>query len=130
MSGRSGVRPRGVLECAGFRATPQDVGGAVSPNPPFIRGLPAILVAPSIASHSIISVDGTGPPEQGYDGVVAYTSAHIKPVESGLVVRSPHSCRGNPHTIAEVRRTLRLQVGSPTTGGALDDAAVPTSSAR
>ena len=102
----------------------------MSPGHPFIRGLQAIPVAPSIPAHSIISVEGTGPPEQGNDGVVAYTSAHIEPVESELVVRSPHSCQGNPHTMEEVRRILRLHVGLPTTGGALDDAAVPTSSAR
>jgi hypothetical protein len=102
----------------------------MSPSHPFIRGLQAIPVAPSIPSHSIISVQGTGPPEQGNDGVVAYTSAHIEPVASELVVRSPHSCQGNPHAMEEVRRILRLHVGLPTTGGALEDAAMQTSSAR
>ena len=40
-----------------------------------------------------------------------YTSAHIDGVESELVVRSPHSCQGNPHTMEEVRRILRLHAG-------------------
>jgi len=83
----------------------------MSPRNPFILGLQAIPVAPSIAVHSIISVEGTGPFEEGDDGVVAYESAHIDGVESELVVRSPHSCQGNPHTMEEVRRILRLHAG-------------------
>ncbi len=83
----------------------------MSPRHPFILGLQEIPVAPSIEAHSIIAVKGTGPAEQGNDGVVEYTSAHIDGVESELVVRSPHSCQGNPHTMEEVRRILRLHAG-------------------
>ena len=43
------------------------------------------------------------------DGVVEYSSVHIEPVESELVVQpSSHSTQGNPKTIEEVRRILRL----------------------
>jgi hypothetical protein len=52
--------------------------------------------------------------------VVAYASAHIEGVESEVVVPSPHSCQGHPQTMEEVRRILRLHVGLPTSGGALD----------
>ena len=86
----------------------------MSPRNPFIQGLQGIPVAPSIAVHSIIAVKGTGPVEQGNDGVVQYESAHIEGVESELVVRSPHSCQGNPHTMEEVRRILRLHAVSTT----------------
>ena len=89
----------------------------MSPQNPFILGLQEIPVAPSIEAHSIISVKGTGPAEQGNDGVVEYTSAHIDGVESELVVRSPHSCQGNPHTMEEVRRILRLHGGLATRAG-------------
>jgi hypothetical protein len=89
----------------------------MSPRHPFIRGLQEIPVAPSIEAHSIIAVKGTGPAEQGNDGVVAYESAHIDAAESELVVRSPHSCQGNPHTIEEVRRILRLHAGLTTSAG-------------
>ena len=95
----------------------------MAPGHPFILGLQQIPVASTIPAHSIISVDTPGPVEEGNDGVVAYASAHIEPVESEVVVRSPHSCQANPHTMEEVRRILRLHVGLPTTGGALDDAA-------
>ena len=46
--------------------------------------------------------------------MVQYSSAHIEPVQSELVVKSNHSTQGNPHTIEEVRRILRLHVGLPT----------------
>ena len=42
-----------------------------------------------------------------------YSNAHIEPVESELVVKSSHSTQGNPHTIEEVRRILRLHAGLP-----------------
>lgn len=96
----------------------------MSPRHPFIRGLQEVPVAPSIRAHSIISVegkywsDGSFNVEQGNDGVVAYSSAHIDGVESEFVVRSPHSCQSNPQTIEEVRRILRLHIGLETSDGA------------
>jgi len=78
----------------------------MTPRSPFIKSLASIPVAPGVAAHSIISVKGDGPVENGDDGVVQYQSAHIGGVESELVVRSPHSCQGNPVTIEEVRRIL------------------------
>jgi pimeloyl-ACP methyl ester carboxylesterase len=92
----------------------------MAPKNPFILGLQQIPVVPSIPAHSIISVDTSGAVEEGNDGVVAYSSAHIEGVESEVVVPSPHSCQGHPQTMEEVRRILRLHVGLSTTGGALD----------
>jgi hypothetical protein len=80
----------------------------MTPGSPFITGLSQIPVAPGITAHSIIAVDGDGPPEDGSDGVVEYRSAHIDGVASEFVVRSPHSCQSNPNTVAEVRRILLL----------------------
>ena len=57
-------------------------------------------------AHSIIAVQGTGPVEDGADGVVAYKSAHIEGVDSEKVVNSGHSCQSKPEAIAEVRRIL------------------------
>ena len=86
----------------------------MSPGHPFILGLQAIPVVPSVKVHSIIAVEGDGAVEQGDDGVVKYAAAHIEPVESELVVRSSHSAQGNPHTVEEVRRILRLHAGLKT----------------
>jgi hypothetical protein len=90
----------------------------MSPRSPFIRALQEIPVASSVTVNSIIAVKGDGLVEQGNDGVVEYSSAHIEPAESELVVRSSHSTQGNPHTIEEVRRILRLHVGVDTGLGA------------
>ena len=84
----------------------------MSPRSPYILALQTIPVAPTVKAHSIIAVEGDGPVEKLDDGVVAYSSAHIEPVESEYVVRpSSHSTQGNPKTIEEVRRVLRLHMG-------------------
>jgi pimeloyl-ACP methyl ester carboxylesterase len=84
----------------------------MSPLHHFIRALQEIPVAPSIKAHSIVAVnEGADPVEEGDDGVVKYSSAHIDGVESELVVRSDHSTQGRPETIEEVRRILRLHAG-------------------
>jgi hypothetical protein len=80
----------------------------MTPTNPFIKTLVTIPVAPQVAAYSIIAVKGSGPVEQGNDGVVEYQSAHIDGVESELVVNSGHSAQSNPHTVAEVRRILLL----------------------
>jgi pimeloyl-ACP methyl ester carboxylesterase len=83
----------------------------MSPRHHFIEALQEIPVAPSIKANSIVAVIGDGPVENGDDGVVRYSSAHIGGVESELVVRSEHSTQGRPETIEEVRRILRLHAG-------------------
>src|SRR5262249_62227973 len=108
---------------ANIRFMPTAVGN-MSPGSPFITGLQSIPVAPPLKAHSIISVESR-PFEQGNDGVVEYSSAHIDGVESELIVQSPHSCQNNPHTIEEVRRILRLHIGLETTGGPLETWTIP-----
>lgn len=78
---------------------------------PFLRTLESLPIAEGVQVNSIIPVKGDGPPEKGDDGVVRYTSAHIEPVESELVVRSAHSTQSNPNTIEEVRRILYRHAG-------------------
>jgi hypothetical protein len=84
----------------------------MSPHNHFILTLEKIPVVSSVTVNSIIAIETDGPVEQGNDGVVEYSSAHIEPVESEFIVRpSPHSTQGNPQTIEEVRRILRLHIG-------------------
>jgi pimeloyl-ACP methyl ester carboxylesterase len=78
----------------------------MSPDNPTTLALAEIPVASSIKAHSIIAIKGDDVPPGGTDGVVKYSSAHIAGVESELIVRSGHSCQGNPVTIEEVRRIL------------------------
>ncbi|MGH7871579.1 MAG: hypothetical protein ACREQO_05105, partial [Candidatus Binatia bacterium] len=78
----------------------------MNPNNRFIQSLAAIPIANGVVAHSIIAVEGDGPPEEGDDGVVKYSSAHIDGVASEKIVRSSHSTQGNPETIQEVKRIL------------------------
>jgi pimeloyl-ACP methyl ester carboxylesterase len=72
-----------------------------------IRDLP---VAKGVTLHSIIGQDRPGPKESGTDGMVPYSSSHIKGVASELVIRSDHSAEVRPACIAEVVRILRLHL--------------------
>jgi hypothetical protein len=78
---------------------------------PFLKTLATLPIASGVRAYSIIPVNGTGPVEDGKDGVVAYKSAHIGGVESELVVRSGHSTQATPETIEEVRRILYENAG-------------------
>ncbi|MGH7795193.1 MAG: esterase/lipase family protein [Candidatus Binatia bacterium] len=78
----------------------------MNPNNRFIQGLSAIPIADGVVAHSIVGVEGGGPPAEGGDGVVKYSSAHIDGVESEKIVHSGHSMQGNPETIQEVKRIL------------------------
>ena len=78
----------------------------MSPKNPGLLVMADISVAPSIKSHSIIPVKGTGDLQRGRDGVVSYRSAHVGYVESEFIVNSKHSCLDQPATIQEVRRIL------------------------
>lgn len=79
---------------------------SMNPRSEFLRTLADIPLAPGVAANSIIAVKGSGPVEEGGDGVVSYTSAHIDGAESELVVQSGHSLQDNPETVEEVRRIL------------------------
>jgi pimeloyl-ACP methyl ester carboxylesterase len=73
----------------------------------FVRALSLIKMSPDVRLHSIIPVNPSeGPIEEGNDGVVDYTSAHIGGVESELVIRFGHSVQSEPATVAELRRIL------------------------
>ena len=102
----------GNAKAARFAAAAGGFGSvwSMTPTNPALRAFAAIPVAPSVAAHSIIAVQGKGPVETGDDGVVSYRSAHIDEAQSELVVRSGHSVQSNPHTVNEVRRILLLHL--------------------
>jgi hypothetical protein len=82
----------------------------MTPANPLLQALAAIPVAPTVAPHSIIAVQGDGPVETGDDGVVRYQSAHLPEAVSELVVRAGHSVQAEPETVREVRRILLLHL--------------------
>jgi pimeloyl-ACP methyl ester carboxylesterase len=81
------------------------------PGSRFLKNLETIPMAPDVPFHSICAVKGDGPPAEGNDGVVEYTSAHLDGAVSELVVRSAHSTQETPATIEEVRRILYQHIG-------------------
>ena len=89
----------------------------MNPENPGLQVIASIPVTPTVPAHSIICVEGSGPKEDGDDGVVAYRSAHIDEAVSEKVVRSGHSCQGKPETIEEIRRILNLHAASQRMAG-------------
>jgi len=84
----------------------------MAPGSPFCEALADCPIATGVRVHSIVAVDGDGPPEELDDGVVAYESAHFPAAESEILVRFPHSAQGHPRTILEIRRILREHVAT------------------
>lgn len=98
---RRGVLPRELSEQIPTSVTNMD------PDNRLVRTVAETPIDPAVTVHSIIAVEGDGVAEQGNDGVVAYTSAHLEGAASELVVRASHSCQGDPRVVLEVRRILR-----------------------
>ena len=94
------------------KGVPSSLNGMATDNP-FMLTLADIPTAPGIKAHSIIAIQGNDQPPKGADGVVTYTSAHVDYAESEFIVRSCHSCQGNPLTIEEVRRILLAHLAQP-----------------
>jgi pimeloyl-ACP methyl ester carboxylesterase len=103
------------------KGVPSSLNGMATDNP-FMLTLADIPTAPGIKAHSIIAIKGNDQPPNGADGVVKYTSAHVDYAESEFIVRSGHSCQGNPLTIEEVRRILLEHLGK---SGALKAVTAP-----
>jgi pimeloyl-ACP methyl ester carboxylesterase len=105
--GRRDPKSEAVGRLKRLRGLPTSIDD-MTPGNPTLRVLRQRPIAPGVSAHSIIAVRGDGAPEDGGDGVVTYSSAHIEGVESELVVRSGHSTQKEPPSIEEVRRILLL----------------------
>jgi pimeloyl-ACP methyl ester carboxylesterase len=98
----------------------------LAPHAPALEVLAALPLSAGVSYHSIIGVTpptgafkvadllaGIGKNEPG-DGVVPYTSAHIEPVESELVVPAEHTeVHHHPLSVQEVRRILLEHCSRP-----------------
>jgi hypothetical protein len=87
----------------------------MDPDSRFVKLLAQLPMSPDVELHSIVSVTGSGAYEDGDDGVVAYSSAHLEEAASEYVIRHGHSCQNEPETVLEVRRILleHLSVAQP-----------------
>ena len=84
----------------------------MDPDNNFVKNLATLPFAERVRLHSIVSVKTRGPVEEGNDGVVEYSSAHLDEAVSELVVRHAHSCQGVPATIGELRRILFVHLAA------------------
>ena len=84
----------------------------MAPDSHFIRNLSSLPLAERVRMNSIIAVrPHSGPLEEGDDGIVKYTSAHIDGAETEFIVPHGHSCQGTPEAIGELRRILLEHAG-------------------
>ena len=96
---------------AELRSGVPDSVANMKPDSMFVRVLDTLPFAPDVHLHSIVAVNGSGPVEDGDDGVVRYSSAHLEQAESEVIVRHGHSCQNEPQTILELRRILLELLG-------------------
>lgn len=68
----------------------------------------------NIAAHSIIGDRGKGDAPESSDGVVPYWSSHVTPVVSEKIVPSNHGVPDDPAAAQELKRILKLHLGSST----------------
>ena len=86
----------------------------LSPQHPLLDGLNRRPL--TVPHHSIIGNRGKpGPLEASSDGVVPYTSAHLRTAASEAIVPAPHSCVQEPEVAAEIVRILHAHLKAPTT---------------
>jgi pimeloyl-ACP methyl ester carboxylesterase len=84
--------------------------GSLSPNQPTLKILADLPFAHPVKVYSIIGNRGLpGPLETSSDGVVPYTSSHLKDAESELVVPTNHWTYKHPAAIEEIKRILRMR---------------------
>ena len=106
---------------------------SMRPGSPFLEALADVPIAPGIAAHSIIPVQGAEGGDAATDGVVTFTHARLNGVESEFVIPfSGHSVQGHPLAVEEVRRILVAHAAMvcQTTGVACGPPRKPTGQLR
>jgi pimeloyl-ACP methyl ester carboxylesterase len=97
----------GTLAGLDVPGIPTSIHG-LSPNSLFLRALDA--TQPKVPVHSVMGDRGRGDGWAGSDGVVPYTSSHLRVSESELVVPTGHGGFDHPLAVAELKRILRLEL--------------------
>ncbi len=87
---------------------------SLSPDNRATRALNQLALPPDIASHSVIGDRGRGDTPESSDGVVPYWSSHVPSVVSEKIVPSNHGVPDCPNAAEELKRILKLHLGSST----------------
>jgi hypothetical protein len=80
----------------------------LSPSSSVLQTMNSIPMNSDVPYHSIIASKNKHLGPGGWDGLVAYESAHLQGAESEIVVASEHFVQDHPLAIAEVKRILLL----------------------
>jgi hypothetical protein len=78
----------------------------LSPESDMLKTMNSIPMSSDVPYHSIIASKNKHLGPGGWDGMVAYESAHLEGAESEIVVASEHFVQDHPLAIAEVKRIL------------------------
>ena len=85
---------------------------SLSPRNRSTVSLNKLALPKHITFHSIIGDRGKGDTPDSSDGVVPYWSSHVTPVASEKIVSSNHSVPDNAEASEELKRILKLHLGS------------------
>lgn len=85
---------------------------SLSPSNRATVALNKLALPGRITFHSVIGDRGKGNTPNSSDGVVPYWSSHVTPVASEKIVPSNHSVPDNPEAAEELKRILKLHLGS------------------
>jgi hypothetical protein len=85
---------------------------SLSPKDKSNIALTSMPLPKNITFHSIIGDRGKGDTPNSSDGIVPYWSSHVAPVASELIVPSGHGVPDNAEAAEEVKRILKLHLGS------------------
>ena len=87
---------------------------SLSPTARTTVALNKLPLPKGVTFHSIIGDRGKGDTPDSSDGVVPYWSSHVTPVASEKIVPSNHSVPDSPEAAEELKRILKLHLGSST----------------
>jgi pimeloyl-ACP methyl ester carboxylesterase len=86
-----------------LRATALNAISSLRTDSPILAALDRIPINPSVPYHSIIPLLSE---DADSDGVVKYSSSHLKGAESEKIVTGDHSSQESPEVTREIRRIL------------------------
>lgn len=89
-----------------FRSRIPNSIAQLSPSSDILKTMNSVPMDSKIPYHSIIATKNKHMGPGGFDGLVAYESAHLDGAESEIVIKSEHFVHNHPLAIKEVKRIL------------------------
>lgn len=103
------LHPDIVRDPARFRQGGNSIN-SLSPSAPIYKALNSSPFVPGVPYHTVVGDRGKGDTPNSSDGIVPYSSAHLKGAESELIVPTGHGSYESPLSVEETKRILRKHV--------------------